>query len=203
MTLEQAYRDECDRLRLLVEEFRQAGSEYIVRNQEAINAVVVSDWDEYVKPKAIPSILGFLTASLIIHCISLLEFRLPIIVVHSLRSAGRVIPSELQTFESGNIIAWMEKVVTRTKGAVFDFDDPLAERIKAWIRVRNDVAHYGGYRSKKTEQRQIEILVGVNVGEIGTLYGIQFAACENAINDIEAFFRKTHDSLARSENGQE
>ena len=192
MTPEQLYRDECDTIRLLIDEFETTGARHFIENADKINIMQVRDWDEYVQPKAIPAIFGFLTGSLLVHCISLLEFRLPILLIHSLLAAGRVVPSKLQTFRDGNIIVWMKNVVKETNGANFDFDDPLVERIEAWIRVRNDEVHYGGYRSERTKQRQIDILDGVDVGDVGTTpYDIQFVGCRNAIHDVEAFFRKT------------
>ncbi len=199
MTTEQCFREECDTIRLLIEEFGHVGGEYFVRNMDAINTVESRDWNEYVKPKAIPSLLGFLAGSLLVHCISLLDFRLPKLVIYRL---GATDPNAFSKFEStkgGNVLDRMKQTV-KSEDFNFDFGDDLYERLRAWILIRNDEVHNGGYRGEKVTQHHIDILHGVNVGDVGCLYDIQFVACEHAINDIEAFFQKTHDSLVRRES---
>ena len=198
MTIEQSYRDECDTIRLLIDEFEHTGAEHIIDNIDVINKVEALDMLEYKKPEAIPHILTFLTSSLLVHCISLLEYRLPILVVFCIRSTGGLIPVESEKVSNQNVLLWMKKILKDYEGFTFDFGDELCERVNAWTKLRNDLIHNGGYRSERVKQRHIDILQGVKVGDIHSLYDVQFVACRNAINDVEAFFLKVHKTLSAS-----
>jgi len=199
MTHEQAFQEECHVIRLLVEEYKSVGAEYLVRNADSINAIEAYPNNSYIEPKVVHNISLFLAGALLFHSISLLEFRMPRLVVGLLISAGHKIPPELETFDEGNIIDWMKAVFKTVNGVAFDFGNHLTERVAAWIRVRNDLVHNGGYRSSRTKQRQIDILQGIAVGDAESLYYVHFSACERAIDDIEAFFRQAHDSILRVE----
>ncbi len=198
MTIEQSYRDECDTIRLLIDELEAAGAKHFIENMDAINEVRGGDLNEYLKPEAIPHIFSFLTSSLLVHCISLLEYRLRKLVVFCIRSAGIIVPAESETARNQNVLDWMKKILKDYEGFTFDFGDELGERMNAWIKLRNDLIHNGGYRSEWIKQRQIDILHGVKVGDIDSLYDVQFVACRNAINDVEAFFLKVHKTLSAS-----
>src|ERR1043166_504430 len=194
MTLKQLYRDECDTLRLLVDVLEGAGANHILENVEVINSVQALDWDEYRKPKAIPHILRFLGASLLIQVVSLLEFRLKIIVVYLIESFGRAIPDELKGPSNRNVLDWMKQVIEQT-GVTFDFGTELFRRLRAWISVRNDLVHNGGHRSERVTDEHIRILSGVQAMEFDSAYDVSFGACESAIRDVEEFFRVTERSL--------
>lgn len=193
--MEHLFRDECDTIRLLIDEFNHFGAEYFVRNASAINDLPVRDNYEYSKPEVVPSILSFMTSMLLVHILSLLEYRLPIMVEYYFNVRG-IEPNEpIDKYRDGNILDWLKGIMKTSDEVTIDFSDSLYERLKAWIRVRNDEVHNGGYRSARITDHQIKILHGVDAGEVGTLYHVQFGACQNAINDVEAFLLRVDVAL--------
>lgn len=195
MTFEQLYRNECDSIRLLIEEFNHVAAEYIVKNMDAINAIQARDWNEYVPPKAIPNIIGYLSSSLLVHTISLLEYRLPILVNHYFKQREIELKEPFGTFGRGNILTRLETLINSVDGITIDFEDALIRRLHAWIRVRNDDVHNGGYRGSVITDEQIELLPGVRAGTFDQLYDLQFGACHILVNDVEAFFLRVDKAL--------
>ncbi|MBS0423866.1 MAG: hypothetical protein JSR71_05445 [Proteobacteria bacterium] len=55
MKLGDRYKYECDRFRLLVEEFENQVNNYNKKNKQYINEIVVHDANEYLPPKYIPN----------------------------------------------------------------------------------------------------------------------------------------------------
>lgn len=82
MKLEHQYRNECDILRLLVDELERMCERYAKEHKEEINSSEAHDAFEYYAPRCISNLKEFLTSSLLVQIQGLLDFRLPKVVEH-------------------------------------------------------------------------------------------------------------------------
>lgn len=191
MTLEQMYREDCDRLLLLVDVFEQTNERYLSENKDELNRIEALDATKYYPPKCLHNLKALLTSSLLVQSQGLLEYYLPKIVI--LRSKS--VNVSVSLFESGNVLDWVKCVIKTEIKTDFDFGCHVYSRLKDFSNIRNDLVHHGGYLSKEERREILNRLDGVRV--VGDLYDIDSSYCRSVIKDIEDFFLKIDKALDR------
>src|SRR5437868_2877065 len=102
MKLEHQYRNECDTLRLLVDEFEHMYERYVKENEEGINSIKAYDFNDYQAPRYITNLKALLTSSILIQIQGLLDFSLPKVVQHIANSKNLAVTPFDKKWKRGN-----------------------------------------------------------------------------------------------------
>lgn len=195
MKIEHLYRDDCDTLRLLVNEFERLYERYTTENNEEINRSETHDASEYRQRKCIHNLKALLTSSLLIESQGLLDFYLPKIVEQRTKSTNLPLPAFDKTWKGGSVLEWLKHVLKEKIAIGFDFSREPYSRLKHFYGIRNDEVHWGGYLSEEKRRSNINKLNGIYVGAYTDLYVVDFSYCRSVIDDIEVLFLKVDESL--------
>ncbi len=139
MKLGDRYKYECDKFRLLIEEFENQVNNYNEKNKQCINEVVVHDVDEYLSPKYIPNYKLTLTSFLLIEAQGLLDFFIPIIVNSLARIKNASVSDFDETWKNGNVLCWVKYVLKKELGLKYDFNQGSYCKLKEFYKFRNDL----------------------------------------------------------------
>lgn len=188
--LQHLLRDDCDQLRLLIDEFELQEREYNLRNAEHLEKTTCHDQYEYVKPKAIGNYGTLLKSFLIIEIHSLLDFYLPEIA--SKLERNNILSSKTK-FETGNSLEWIKSIIKSEPDISFSFNTKHFNALRELSKLRNDIIHNGGYVSednKKLVSQSKEIhSIKYMLGEKTPpeLYNINFQYCRKILDAAECF----------------
>ena len=196
MKLEHQYRDECDILRLLVDEFEQMYEQYTKENKEEINSIVAHDAFEYHAPRCISNLRALLTSSLLIQIQGLLDFSLPKVVEHLAKSKNLPLTPFDKAWRGGSVLCWVKHILKKEIKSGFDFGSGLYSRLRDFYEIRNDQVHHGGYLSAEKRRVIVNRLKGVHIPQYTDLYDIDFSYCRSVINDAESFLIEIEKSIS-------
>lgn len=187
MKLEHQYRNECDILRLLVDELERTCERYAREHKEEINSIEAHDAFTYYAPRCISNLKALLTSSLLVQIQGLLDFRLPKVVEHLAKNKSLTVTPFDKAWTRGNVLCWVKHVLKKEITSGFDFSGGPYSRLRTFYEIRNDQVHHGGYLSAEKRRVIVNNLKGVRISKYWDLYDIDFSFCRSVIDDAEAF----------------
>ena len=193
------YKNECDILRLLVDEFERMCERYAREHNEQISSIEARDTSEYLAPRYIPNLKGLLTSSILIQVQGLLDFRLPKIVEYLTKKKGLPVTPFDEKWKRGNVLCWIKHVLKMEIKSSFDFSRGPYQKLKVFYNIRNDEVHHGGYLSVEERRVNMRKLKGVHISQYTDLYDIDFPYCRSVIDDVEAFLNEVEKTLPTNE----
>lgn len=205
MKLEHQSRNECDILRLLVDELERMCERYVREHKEEINSIEAHDAFEYYAPRCISNLKELLTSSLLGQIQGLLDFSLPKVVEQAKNKSLTVTPFD-KTWKRGSVLCWVKHVLKKEIRSDFDFSGEPYSRLRTFYEIRNDLVHLGGYLSAKQKEVNVNSLKGVRISECPglselnvsyCLYDIDFSYCRSVIDDVEAFLIKVEKNISK------
>ncbi|MBE7516838.1 MAG: hypothetical protein HS105_09565 [Chloracidobacterium sp.] len=137
---------------------------------------------------------------LVTHSVTLLELYLPTIIDENLTKRGIDVHNASSSCNSGDVLQRTKCILDQHGNREIKCDNQLHERLKALIRVRNDIVHNLGTRSKKTKDGHIETLPGIMLKGAASTFDISFYAVRYAIRDVEDYFVYVDKASQSSEN---
>jgi hypothetical protein len=197
MKLEHQYRNECDILRLLVDELELTCERYSKEHKEEINSIEAHDAFEYYAPRCISNLKELLTSSLLVQIQGLLDFSLPKIVEHLAKNKSLTVTPFDKTWKRGSVLCWVKHVLKKEIHSDFDFNGGPYSRLGIFYKIRNEQVHHGGYLSAEQKKINANNLKGVRISEYTDLYDIDFSYCRSVIDDVEGFLIEVEKNISK------
>ena len=190
------YREDCDILRLLIDELEKTNDRYVSEHKEQLALVEAVDATVYHPPKCIHNLKALLTGSLLVQAQGLLDYYVAMIV--EVKTKGNTDPARplVITQGRGSILDKFKEIAKNEPWIDFTFDQGPYQRLTDFYKIRNDHVHAGGYLSDEKKRQNVNKLDGVTVGGFDDLYYVDFSYCRSVINDVESLFLEIDKSLS-------